>query len=81
MVALLGFAVGYYLGSKAGPEGLEELRVAWKSIKESKEFQGLAATGTSVLGDLAKQGISGGLKSLASAAIDVLGAAGGRSRE
>lgn len=80
MVALLGFAVGYYLGSKAGPEGLEEIRTAWKTIRESNEFQGLAATGTSILGELAKQGVSGGLKSLASVAIEMLGAAGGRSR-
>jgi len=44
MGTLLGFAIGYYLGSKTGPNGIDDLREAWQTIKESEDYQALAAT-------------------------------------
>jgi len=44
MRTLLGFAIGYYLGSKTGPNGIDELLKAWQTIKESEDYQALAAT-------------------------------------
>ena len=74
MEALLGFAVGYFLGTKAGREGLQELRESWKVVSASDEFQGLTTTAKSMAGmamqqsvkvsmDVAK-GNSGGVVSL-----------------
>jgi hypothetical protein len=56
MGALLGFIMGYYLGTKAGPERYEELRKAWQTIVNSEEFQDLLATGTAVWGSAVEQG-------------------------
>ena len=59
MRTLLGFAVGFYLGTKAGPNGLDELAKAWEAIRESEEFQGLSATARSTLESLMEQGATG----------------------
>ena len=40
MGALIGFMVGYALGTQAGPESLEKLRRAWEEIAASDEFKG-----------------------------------------
>jgi len=48
MGAVLGFAIGYMLGAKEGPERFEELRKAWETIVNSEEFQGMLNTGTSL---------------------------------
>jgi hypothetical protein len=48
--------MGYYLGTKAGPERYEELRRAWQTIVNSEEFQDLLATGTAVWGSAIEQG-------------------------
>ncbi|HYD49012.1 MAG TPA: hypothetical protein VEB21_11720 [Terriglobales bacterium] len=49
MGTLLGFVVGYFAGTKVGPEGLDHLRQAWKTIIESDEFKALIALGSSTL--------------------------------
>jgi len=49
MGALIGFLVGYALGTQAGPESLEQLRRAWEEIAASDEFKGLTATATAFL--------------------------------
>jgi hypothetical protein len=43
MGMLVGFVVGYLVGSRAGREGLEELTKAWATIRESDEFKALTA--------------------------------------
>lgn len=59
MGTLLGFAVGFYLGTKAGPNGLDELAKAWQTIRDSEEFQGLSATARSTLESVMEQGATG----------------------
>lgn len=49
MGTLVGFALGYYLGSKAGPKGTEDLLKAWQEIKQSEDYQALVATLTATL--------------------------------
>src|SRR5262245_37952605 len=56
MGALIGFAFGYVVGAKAGPEGLEELRRAWQSISQSEEFKALIATATAYVQNAFSQG-------------------------
>ena len=49
-MGMLGaFIVGYVLGTKAGHDGVKELRQAWADISASEEFQALLATGVSVV--------------------------------
>ncbi len=42
MGTLAGFVVGFLLGTKAGPDGLEELRKAWEVVSKSEEFQSIS---------------------------------------
>jgi hypothetical protein len=56
MGALAGFVLGYILGVKAGPEGLEELSKAWEAITNSEEFKELLAVGVTLVGNVINQG-------------------------
>jgi hypothetical protein len=53
---VIGLALGYYLGVKAGPGGLEELLDAWKTISTSAEVRDMVSGGASVMRDLLQQG-------------------------
>jgi hypothetical protein len=70
MGTLLGFALGYYLGTKTGPNGIDELLKGWQTIKESEDYQALAATVTATLESALQQGaeavgkLLGGLSSM-----------------
>ncbi|HEV3113651.1 MAG TPA: hypothetical protein VGY99_24460 [Candidatus Binataceae bacterium] len=59
MGTLLGFALGFYLGTKAGPNGIDDLTKAWQTISESEEFQALSATARATLESLMEQGAAG----------------------
>lgn len=59
MGTLLGFALGFYLGTKAGPNGIDDLVKAWQTIKESEDFQALSATAKATLESLIEQGGAG----------------------
>ena len=39
METLIGFAVGFYLGTREGPDGVRKLKESWTSIRESSELQ------------------------------------------
>jgi hypothetical protein len=53
MEILIGFAVGYYMGAKAGPQKLDELGEACRTIAGSPEFQALLTVGTTLLAKVA----------------------------
>lgn len=56
MGAIIGFALGYVLGVRAGPNGYEELLRSWKVISSSEELRDLVTGGLSALGDALRQG-------------------------
>jgi hypothetical protein len=56
MGTLIGFALGFYLGTKAGPNGTEELLKAWETIKGSEDFRALSATAMAAIEGLMQQG-------------------------
>lgn len=55
MFVIVGFAVGYALGAKAGQEGLNQLVNAWKDIQRSDEFATLIETGRGLVSQVARQ--------------------------
>jgi hypothetical protein len=57
MEALIGFAVGYLVGTRDGREGLERVIDAWQSISRSEEFRSLLATGLSIGSGLLSRGL------------------------
>lgn len=58
MGALLGFAVGYYVGMKEGANGLPRMLEAWQYISKSDDFKGLVSSAVTMGGGLLKQGLS-----------------------
>ncbi len=56
MGAMVGFALGYVLGTRAGQEGFEELRASWKTISSSEEVRILVTGGMATMVDLARRG-------------------------
>jgi hypothetical protein len=55
MGGLIGFVFGYILGAKHGPERLDELRAAFESILQSREFKALSSSAMSVAQDALRQ--------------------------
>lgn len=60
MEALIGFAIGYVVGTKQGKEGLAKLRESFDAIRSSPEFRQFVAGGASVASGAARQVMSGG---------------------
>jgi len=56
MGTLLGFALGYYLGTKAGPNGIDDLLKSWRTIQKSEDYQALAATVSATITSVMEQG-------------------------
>jgi hypothetical protein len=56
MGAMIGFGLGYVLGTKAGDKGWEELQDAWRTISTSAEVRDLIAGGIATARDLLRQG-------------------------
>jgi hypothetical protein len=56
VIGLIGFAVGYMVGARAGQEGFSRLIDAAKSIASSDEFRGLVEGGASMLNSAVRQG-------------------------
>ena len=45
MGVIIGWMVGYVMGTKAGEEGLEELKKSWTTIRQSEEAQRMVSGG------------------------------------
>jgi len=56
---MIGFALGYVLGTRAGEDGYKEMMGALRTITSSGELKELAGTAVGMLADLLKQGTSG----------------------
>ena len=57
MEALIGFAIGYYVGAREGREGLEKALGAFDAITKSNEFKNLLGQGLSMGGALLSKGL------------------------
>jgi hypothetical protein len=60
MLAIVGFAVGYFVGAKAGQDGLDQLMKAWRDIQTSDEFAAMIETGRDLLTQAVRQVIETG---------------------
>ncbi len=56
MGVMIGFVLGYIVGTRSGAEGYEELTSSVKSILSSGELKELAGGAIGMIGDLLKQG-------------------------
>lgn len=60
MEALIGFAIGYWAGTRDGKAGLERAWQALDAITKSDEFKGIVGQGLAVGGGLLSKGMSAG---------------------
>lgn len=60
MFVILGFAVGYAMGAKAGQEGLNQLMKAWQDIQRSDEFAAFIETSRGLVLQAAHQAMEMG---------------------
>jgi hypothetical protein len=58
MGAIIGFAIGYAIGTRDGQAGPDELREAWATIRTSQELRDLIVGGLAVARDMARHGRS-----------------------
>ncbi|MGQ0464913.1 MAG: hypothetical protein ACT4QG_06295 [Sporichthyaceae bacterium] len=54
METLVGFAVGFLVGTKEGKEGLAKIVESWAAIRESAQFRSLIGTAAGMALPLAR---------------------------
>ena len=72
METLIGFAVGYLVGTRQGRDGLAKVRESWDAIRQSPEVRQLMQTGAKVAGSAVRQVLSGGGGAMISDVMDTL---------
>ena len=55
MGVMIGFVVGYVLGTRAGDKGAAELKEAWRAIRTSDEARSLLAQGVEMTKGMVQQ--------------------------
>ena len=61
METIIGFVVGFIVGTREGRAGVDRLRTSWHSIRTSPEVHRLAREATTVAESVARQAAKGGL--------------------
>lgn len=72
METLIGFVVGYLVGTKQGREGLDKVRESVDVIRNSPEVRQLVLTGSSIAGAAVRQVLSGGAGAILTGVVDAL---------
>ncbi len=72
MEAIIGFAIGYLVGVREGPDGLERMRTSWRAIRESPELRELAGGAVTVAGPILRKAMSGGGAQILRTAVDAV---------
>jgi hypothetical protein len=72
METMIGFAIGYYFGTRHGREGLAQARGALEAIVRSDETRQLAATAFAAAQPVFKQLVSSGPGAILSGVIEQL---------
>jgi hypothetical protein len=55
---MIGFVMGYVLGTRAGADGERQLRTAWATITSSEEVRSMAQGGLSMIVETVRRGRS-----------------------
>lgn len=72
METLIGFVVGYLVGTRQGRDGLQKVRASAQAISESPEMRQMLAAGVSVGTSAVKQVLSGGSGPVLRVAFDAI---------
>ena len=72
MEAIIGFVVGYLVGSREGKAGLDRLRTSWDAIRTSPEVRRMAGEAAVVAEAMVRRAASGGLSGTVSGVTDLI---------
>ncbi|MGH8884511.1 MAG: hypothetical protein ACRDYX_04930 [Egibacteraceae bacterium] len=73
MGAIVGFALGYYLGTQDGKEGFQRLLDSWAYVSKTDEFKSLLSGAATFATGALKQGLgASGRGALAEGVVDML---------
>ena len=72
METVIGFVVGYLVGTRQGRDGLRKARDSFDAIRTSPEVQQLVSTGMSIAGSTMKQLLSGGAGPMISGVVEAV---------
>ncbi|GAB3874436.1 hypothetical protein ACFQ1S_14120 [Kibdelosporangium lantanae] len=64
METLIGFAVGFVVGTQYGRDGLAKVRDSWQAISSSPEFHNLLRTGAAVAGSAVREVMNGDISEI-----------------
>ncbi len=56
MGTMIGFVLGYVIGTRAGEQGWNDLRESWRTISSSEEVRDLLVGSMSIARDFIRQG-------------------------
>jgi hypothetical protein len=73
MGAIVGFALGYYVGTREGKEGFQRLLDSWAYVSKSDEFRSFVSSAATFVTSALKQGLgASGRGALAEGVVDML---------
>jgi hypothetical protein len=72
METLIGFVIGYLLGTRHGRDGVRKIRESIEAIAASQEARQAFATGVGVAGSAARHALGGGAGKVLTGAAEAL---------
>jgi hypothetical protein len=72
METLIGFAIGYLVGTQQGREGLQKARESFDAIRHSPEVHQMVLAGVTVAGGVVRQVLGGGAGAALTGAVEAL---------
>lgn len=72
METLIGFAVGYVVGTQQGKDGLRRVQESIEALRSSEDVRAALITGASIAGSAVRQVLGNGAGAIASGAADAL---------
>ena len=75
METLIGFAVGYVVGTQQGRDGLRRMQESVEALRSSPEVRAALLTGASIAGNAVRQVLGTGAGAIASGAAEAMVAA------
>lgn len=73
METMIGFVIGYYVGTQHGRDGLAQARQSIEAIRKSPQTRELLGTAYAAARPLIKQLVSGGAGSVVTGAVEEFG--------
>ncbi|TCO62388.1 hypothetical protein [Actinocrispum wychmicini] len=72
METLIGFAVGFFVGTQYGRDGIAKLKESWDAVSTNPEVHQLIRTGASMAGSAVRQVMSGGAGAMIGEVTDMI---------